>query len=226
MKRLLCLALASTALLAAQPWKNLFNGKTLDGWEVRGEGLWTVMKDGTVVGQRDARAGLSGLEWPLSREKYQAWRDTQCWLYTVREFQQFDLHLEYWARRPGNSGVSIRDASRAKFGVTTPADFTRTPSRLAYEIQIDNGYPDPTPTGSIYALMKAKTGYQFDDDWNSLDIESRSNAIRVRLNGHLVAEHPGQPNRPKAGPIGLQLHDQFSLIMFRNLRIREIGLEK
>jgi hypothetical protein len=159
----------------------------------------------------------------LTEQRYRAWRDTQCWLYTLREYGEFDLHLEYWARRPGNSGVSIRDTSRAKFGITTPADFTRTPSRLGYEIQINNGYPDPTPTGSIYALVKAKTGYQFDDDWNTLEIESRSNAIRVRLNGHLVAEHPGEPNRPKVGPIGLQLHDQFSLMWFRNVRLREIA---
>ena len=46
---------------------------------------------------------------------------------------------------------------------------------------------------------------------------------RVALNGRTVAEHAGDPRRPKAGPIGLQMHDQFSLIMFRNIRIREIG---
>jgi len=36
-----------------------------------------------------------------------------------------------------------------------------------------------------------------------------------------VAEHPGDPKRPKRGPIGLQMHDQFSIIMFRNIRIVE-----
>ena len=46
--------------------------------------------------------------------------------------------------------------------------------------------------------------------------------IRVRLNGQLVAEHPGDPKRPKTGPIGLQLHDQFNWIKFRNIRIREV----
>jgi hypothetical protein len=46
--------------------------------------------------------------------------------------------------------------------------------------------------------------------------------IRVRLNGRLVMEHPGDPQRPKTGPIGLQLHDANTVVMFRNLRIREI----
>jgi hypothetical protein len=31
------------------------------------------------------------------------------------------------------------------------------------------------------------------------------------------------PDRPKSGPIGLQLHDRFSVAMFRNIRIREIA---
>ena len=67
----------------------------------------------------------------------------------------------------------------------------------------------------------AKPGAMREDDWNSLDISSRNDKISVRLNGKLVAEHPGDPNRPKTGPIGLQLHDQFSVVMFRNIRIRE-----
>jgi hypothetical protein len=57
--------------------------------------------------------------------------------------------------------------------------------------------------------------------WNSLDIESRNANIRVRLNGQIVAEGPGEESRSKTGPIGLQLHDRFSAVMFRNIRIRE-----
>ena len=49
--------LASLAAPAGGPlWaadgKPLFNGKNLDGWEVIGDGQWTVMADGTVLGQR------------------------------------------------------------------------------------------------------------------------------------------------------------------------------
>ena len=112
--------------------------------------------------------------------------------------------------------------SRAKYGVTIPADYTKTPSKLGYEIQINNQYPDPHPTGSIYGFVDAKTGVQKDNEWNSMEIESRKDMIRVKVNGTVVAEHPGDPNRPKIGPIGLQLHDQFSVIQFRNVRIREL----
>ena len=52
--------------------------------------------------------------------------------------------------------------------------------------------------------------------------ESRHEMIRVRLNGKLAAESPGVEGRPLKGPVGLQLHDQFSFVLFRNIRIRVI----
>ncbi len=61
-------------------------------------------------------------------------------------------------------------------------------------------------------------------DWNRMEIQSRNNVIRVKLNGKLVTEHPGAPERPKTGPIGLQLHDVRTVIKFRHIRIREQGV--
>ena len=45
------LAVFCAATFAADP-KPLFNGKNLDGWEIIGDGQWTVMADGTLLGQR------------------------------------------------------------------------------------------------------------------------------------------------------------------------------
>ncbi|MGC8793596.1 MAG: 3-keto-disaccharide hydrolase [Bryobacteraceae bacterium] len=198
-----CMLLALQSLPAG--WTPLFNGKTLDGWEVIGEGVWTVMSDGTLLGQCDPRK-------PCLH---------QSWLYTKKDFGEFDLYLEFWTRLGGNSGVSIRDTSRARWAVGTEWNSERTPSHIGYEIQISNGYPDRYPTGSIYLLAPARDP-DMRNDWNTLEIESRLDRIRVKLNGKLVAEHPGLPDRPKTGPIGLQLHDRNSIVLFRNIRIREI----
>ncbi|MFN0102718.1 MAG: DUF1080 domain-containing protein [Bryobacteraceae bacterium] len=211
------------ALAADAP---LFNGKNLDGWEVIGDGQWTVMVDGTLLAQRtaDVRKLLEPGAKFATKQEYVAWENNQSWLYTKRnDFAEFDLHVEFWTRTNGNSGISIRDSSRAKYGIVTPPDYKRTPSKIGYEIQINNRYPDPNPTGSIYGFAHAKPGAMREDDWNSLDISSRNDKISIRLNGKLVAEHAGDPARPKAGPIGLQLHDQFSVVMFRNIRIRELA---
>jgi len=221
----LLLGLFTAALLAADS-KPLFNGKNLDGWEIIGDGQWTVLSDGTLVGQRtgDLRKLLPPGGAFSTPQEFRGWVDTQSWLYTKRnDFGEFDLHVEYWTKSSGNSGISIRDSSRAKWGVISPPDYTKTPSKIGYEIQINNRYPDPHPSGSIYGFMDAPKDAQRDDDWNAMDIISRNDKITIRLNGRMVAGHAGDPKRPKLGPIGLQLHDQFSIVMFRNIRIHEIG---
>lgn len=218
-------ALPLAGSLGAADGVPLFNGKNLDGWEIIGDGQWTAMADGTLLGQRigDLRKQLApGGPLPTAHD-FKSWVDTQSWLYTRRnDFGEFDLHLEYWTKTTGNSGVSIRDTSRARWAIITPPDYTRTPSKIGYEIQINNRFPDPHPSGSIYGFVDAPKDAQHDDDWNALDISSRNDLIRVRLNGRVVAEHRGDPKRSKTGPIGLQMHDQFSIIMFRNIRIVEV----
>jgi hypothetical protein len=53
-------------------------------------------------------------------------------------------------------------------------------------------------------------------------VDSRRDFIRIRINGEVVAEHPGLSERSKTGPIGLQLHNKNTIVMFRNIRLREI----
>jgi hypothetical protein len=50
--------------------------------------------------------------------------------------------------------------------------------------------------------------------------------IRVKLNDFLVSQSAGDPARSKKGPIGLQLHDKTSAVMFRNIRIKEVKPHK
>lgn len=205
-KAAVCLCLCG--LLRAGEWKDLTNGKNLDGWVVIGGGAWSVMQDGTILGQAD----------PQHPFRHQSW------IYTNAEFQEFDVRLDYWMRLGSNSGVSIGDQSRARYAVAGPeSDANRTPARIAYEINIDNGPPvDYDITGSVYLLAKAEYGGQNRTDWNTLEIQVRKDLIRVLLNGKLVASHPGLPDRPKAGPIGLQLHDSRDVVMFRHIQIREL----
>jgi hypothetical protein len=218
-RTLICLLLSAACTFAAD-WRKLFDGKTLEGWKPLGDGVWTIMADGTLVGQRHHKLPTFENN-SLTLTNYRSWFFNQAWLYTKKDFTEFDLELEYWLPRGGNSGISIRDTSRAAHGISIPADFKRTPSKIGYEIQLNNNYPDDHRTGSIYTFVKAPDGVQRDDQWNRIRIESRASGIRVLLNDKVVAEHPGDPARAKTGPIGLQLHDQASLVMFRNIRIRE-----
>ena len=93
----IALATCFAATLSAADGKPLFNGKNLDGWEVIGDGQWTMMADGTVLGQRigDLRKMfVPGGPLPTP-EQFKGWVDTQSWLYTKRnDFGEFDLYLE------------------------------------------------------------------------------------------------------------------------------------
>lgn len=217
MKTVIFLTLAFP--LAAQSWKPLFNGKDLTGWESRGDGLWSVMADGTLLGQRGPLGKPPSTD--VNSKIYKDWLHNQAWLFTTAEYSEFDLRLEYWLPVGGNSGVALRDPSRAQFGIQTPPDFTRTPAKSAYEVQINNGYPgDPNLTGSIYNLAIARDGLQRPHDWNQLEISVRNDKITVRLNGQPAAGCAPAPGRPARGYIGLQLHDRLSLAMFRRIQIR------
>jgi hypothetical protein len=224
MKRLLCLFAFSIGSALAQDAKPLFNGRNLEGWEAKGDGQWKLLAGGVLIAQPVSGAkNPFGAAWPvtLSEKQYMDWRQTQSWLYTVAEFGEYDLHLEYLTPVGGNSGVTIRDQTRGRHSYGPAPDFNKTPAHWGYEIQILNGVKTKYPSGSIYLFAPAEYGREKEADWNSLDIESRNDMIRVRLNGHLVASHAGDPARPKTGPIGLQLHDRFNVIMFRNITIRD-----
>jgi hypothetical protein len=197
----------SPAGLSAGPeFHKLFDGHGLDGWEVIGDGLWGVTSDGILIGQRDLHN---------SHE--------QSWLYSKRNFDEFDLRAVYWLRFNGNSGISIRDGSRARFAVPPDYDPKKTPSHIGYEIQLENHAGDPFHTGSVYLFDHAKEGALKENDWNQIDIQVRHAGIQVMLNGQTVSQSAGDPARPLVGPIGLQLHDRDTVILFRSIEIREIG---
>jgi len=194
----------------------------LSAWKVSGEGIWTVLKDGTLIGQRPHPTGKTplGAPFPIDAKQYGQWSGAQSWLYTKAEYDEFDLHLEYWLPIGGNSGVSIRDTSRGMHSFGPPPN--QTPAHIGYEIQLLDAPGAKNPSGSIYDVAPAPDGLQLKNDWNVMEIESRHKMIRVRLNGKLAAESPGIAERPLKGPIGLQLHDQYSWVLFRNIRLRVI----
>ena len=70
-------------------WTTLFDGSTLDGWNVLGDANWEL-EDGAV--QADSGSGF---------------------LVTPESYADFDLSLEFWVDEPANSGIFIRCADAA-----------------------------------------------------------------------------------------------------------------
>jgi len=184
----------------------LFDGKSLDGWVVKGEpdqeppqGEWLI-KDGVLT----AKPGHS-------------------WLSTAKMYGDFVLRLEWRVPEDGNSGVFIHVPD------LKPGE---QPYVQGIEIQVlDDAGPEYKGklqpwqyAGSIYGAVAAEnSGYKGKGEWNRFEITCRGPAIEVAMNGNKVAAADVEKmetlkTRPHRGYIGLQNHG--TPVEFRNIEIK------
>jgi hypothetical protein len=231
MKQLACLTVAAVvgiscgfavSLSAGESedgeWKNLFDGKTLDGWIQRGGKAKYTVEDGELVGRSVPNTSNS-------------------FLCTKQDYGDFILELEFKGDPALNSGVQIRSQA---FDEPKTVELDGKTIRIAagrvhgYQVEID---PSPRAwTGGIYDEGRrgwlqdlkdneaARKAYKADD-WNKFRIECRGDSIKTWLNGVPAADM--QDSVTPSGFIGLQVHGVGARtepleIRFRNLRIKEL----
>lgn len=218
MKRLLIFGwLLAAVPLPAGEWVELFDGRTLEGWQTAA-GLpvtqgWEV-SDGTI--HRSGRGGD---------------------IVTSRGFRDFELEFE-WKVAPGaNSGLKYRFASYGEGG----------PVGVEYQVLDDSRHADGrnsrTSAASIYHVVApaADKPLKPPGEWNSARIVARGSRLEHWLNGQKVAsadlqseewraalqqsKFRGKPDfGTRAGRILLQDHGDE--VWFRNLRLRELAAEE
>ena len=188
---------------------SLFNEKNLDGWissKTKEKPLWKV--DGEIV---EVVPGTGDIE-------------------TVQEFENFDLHAEFWipslpeksGQDKGNSGIFLQGR---------------------YEIQILDSWNNPTypdgVCGSLYKLIAPLANMSLPpENWQTYDISFRAprlnvpgqvigkGEVTVVHNGQVVIERglfergTGSAAKMKQGiPGPIRLQDHGSAVRFRNLVI-------
>lgn len=195
---------ALSAEEATEGFVPLFDGKTVDGWQGATRGY--VPKDGILVCEKEGGGKM----------------------FTVKEYADFILRLDFKLSPGGNNGVAIRAPKEGRI------------SRTGMEIQIlddtASRYARLKPYqyhGSIYGLVPAKRGHLKPvGEWNCQEIHCQGSHIRVTLNGTVIVdadlgkieqpmdgkEHPGRFR--KKGFIGFLGHGTH--IEFRNIRVREL----
>jgi hypothetical protein len=208
--------LADRLSKASGAWEPLFDGKTLDGWQVLWGGVWTV-EDGAIAGR-----------WDPQQERPGSSLKPHGWLLTAREYGDFALRLSFKVDRGGNSGVCVR-YPRARF--------LQDPAFAGYEIQIWDvaGEAAEFPTGCVYALARAYNGLARPEAWNELEVFCRGPRITVLVNGSRAADcldlgrldpRTGEPSpgpRSLHGFVGLQIHDRGKTVRFKDIAIKEIA---
>jgi hypothetical protein len=190
-------------------WRELFNGRDLSGWRTNVTNSW-VVKDGAIT-----------------------WKDAAVDLWTVEQFGDFDLELEFKCSAGCNSGVFIRTAD--------PANNVQTGLEVQIWDSVGVKKLEKHHCAAIYDAIAPSVNAEMPvGEWNRLRIVARGSVVQVHLNGQLVTDadldrwveagkNPdGTANKfkqalkdfPRRGHIGLQ--DHHKMVQFRGIRIREI----
>jgi hypothetical protein len=189
---------------SAQTFVPLFNGKDLDGWEVR-----------------EARPGDKD-KWSVSRNLVTT-KPGGGWIGTTKMYGDFTLKLEWRIFEGGNSGVFLRVPEYKS---------KESPSGHGLEIQIldDNSskYKDKLKpyqfcAGLYHFQGPSKKMFKGAGEWNAYEITCKGDSIVVAFNGEKVIDadttkDPVLAKRPKRGFIGLQNHS--SAVEFKDVMIK------
>ncbi len=218
------LLVLTPAVRSGEGFRNLFDGKSLDGWVIEGpqkdkEGkpMWRV-EDGRII--------CLGKGFGFLR-------------YDGQQFSDFTLRVEYRfappskANQRGNSGLGIR---------TIPFDPKKSsqtrPSYAAFEVQLldDAGKPPSDHgTGSLYRY-KGPTSNPAKPapEWNVIEVTCVGPRISIRLNGETILDAdqttlpdvkdkpagvPAPKDKPLKGYVALQSHS--GQVEFRKVQIQE-----
>ena len=207
------LLIVAAGVLAAAPrseWKQLFNGKNLDGWKHVGKGSMTV-QNGII----ETHGGMGLLYWTQSKLG-------DCVLRVVYRMRDTN----------DNSGVFIR--------IPVPPTEAWMPVNYGYEVQIDNvaqGEDEYHITGTLYSLTKplARPGKP-GPEWNTMEITLDGPRTIVTVNGEKVTDYtegepvppkklefePERGTRPNFGYIGLQNHSDNDIVFFKEVAVRPL----
>ncbi|MFW5821462.1 MAG: 3-keto-disaccharide hydrolase [Bacteroidota bacterium] len=200
MKKSVHYSLILTILLAVTGCSNskqrLFNGKNLEGWEVKPAELashWEV-RDGKILhGENPNEKGSM--------------------IWTTDTFRDYELELEYRTlSNDYDTGIFPRgEGHQVQIGISR--SLQRDMTGCIYAPKDEQGaYPGQTDKVEKFH----KVG-----EWNHLRIILDGKVIKTFLNGEPFVEYKGITIN-KEGPIGLQLHGGVHMeVEFRNIRLVE-----
>jgi 3-keto-disaccharide hydrolase len=198
---------ALTSQEQKEGWILLFDGKSLDKWNVTPE-LAKVWKasDGAI------KADLSGAGGTLLT------KDT---------FDNFVLRVEFRAHPDINSGIILRSPAPQPAPAAGEKPARETPG---YELQIRDRNPGNYSsgdflTGSVVNVSKAPHDVKIiPNEWNTIEATVNGDHFVVVFNGKKVAD--GHDSKRASGHIGLQLaHPEdvrHASLEFRSIKIKRL----
>jgi hypothetical protein len=190
-------------------WVKLFNGKDIEGFKPRGGTATYRVEDGAIVGKT-------------------AEGSPNTFLFTPKEYGDFELKFEVKVDNALNSGVQIRSkAKKAGKG------------ELVYGPQVEiatNGtagyiYGEALGTGWL-TRQEGKDGpkghkHFKNDQWNQYKVRAVGDRIQTWVNGEQVADYVDTKTKMRKGHIGFQVHSIGKgqgpyEVRWKNIYVREL----
>jgi hypothetical protein len=193
---ILSVLFAVTSFAGNKDGKSIFNGKNLDGWIIHGTEKWYV-QDGLLV----CESGPDKAYGYLSTEK---------------NYNDFELEVEFQQEANGNSGVFFRST----FEGTKVS---------GWQVEVA---PPNHDTGGIYESYGRGWLVQIPDEkenilkmgeWNTMKIKVVGGHVTTWLNGQQMVDITDDKIAAGKGAIALQIHDGGGIkVKWRNLVVKEL----
>jgi hypothetical protein len=224
--RLTSLIFIVTALIlpalpaGAQEFRDLFDGKSLNGWEGNAK-FWSV-KDGAITGQTTA-------ENPTKGNTFLIWKGG--------EVNDFELRLQFKIVG-GNSGIQYRSTDKGNYvvhGYQADIDSGDKYIGILYEeggrgilaergqkveIDADGNKKVTGSTGDSKEIAAAVK----KEDWNEYVVIAKGNQLTQSINGHTTIEvvDNASGKAKESGILALQLHAGPPMtVQFKDIKYKE-----
>jgi hypothetical protein len=204
----LALVVAGGSMTTAQEkgeWTQLLPGGNFKThWTTAGN--WTTQGDEAVT--------------LTPREGEKGWSRFDAYLWSNKQYDDFEIEFEYKVQPRGNSGFYFNVGDKS------------SPVAKGIEVQIydshgkadDAKLTDHDSGGIIPRIPPTQNAAKPAGEWNKFHITVKGNQLTVELNGKVVNEvdltNEALRGRPESGYIGFQ--DHALPLSLRNIRVREL----
>jgi len=183
-------------------WISLFDGKSLDGWEISENPASFSIEEGVLkIDGNRAHLFYNG---PIGNH----------------DFKNFEFKADVMTKPGANSGIFIH----------TQFQEEGWPSK-GYEIQVNQTHSDWRKTGSLYSVNDVKEVFVQDNEWYTQHIIVKGDKITVKINDKVVMEYVESDDKERdpskigtkklsSGTIALQAHDPKSVIYYKNIQVK------
>ncbi len=192
-------------------WIDLYDGRTMNGWESsENKSSWQI-EDGALV----TIGGRSHLFYVGDVNNH--------------EFKNFEFMADVKTDSGSNSGIYFH----------TQYQESGWPEK-GYECQVinsnfkteDGKYTEQKMTGSLYAIRNICKSPVQDGEWFNYHIVVRGKTIQTYINGELIVDYtePKDPFRTEdhkgrilsSGTFALQCHDPQSKVYYKNIKVKPL----